>query len=261
MEILQILVDHQADEKIAARLKLFAVGKFAKGLGQDFVGGAVGDLLDEITLGLGYDPALADGSAALRNQRQQLHRPAHSQGHAAFLIDAAVQINLRRLLGGIPGGQPAHHGPARKGGIPSAQESLGIQMKRIRENQPAVHPVRREARFQAPVGGAAAGLLDLLLVEAPSAQFRPRQGKKRQGHAGLLFPFASTDDQTGAGATGQQRHLAMHADQFENLGGHGKILRRHENQPQRHLGGAQLLAQINGPIAHPGVVEFPLPKP
>ena len=43
VEILQVFVDDQADEQIAARLQLFAAGEIAERLGQDFIGGAVGD--------------------------------------------------------------------------------------------------------------------------------------------------------------------------------------------------------------------------
>ena len=66
--------------------------------------------MDEIAFGLGDRPRLADGRAALGNDRLQFHLPAHRHRHAAFLEHVAVQIDLRGALGEIAAGQAADDG-------------------------------------------------------------------------------------------------------------------------------------------------------
>ena len=105
-------------------------------------------------------------------------------------------------------------------------------MKRIDEHQPAVCLVRFDAGFQMPIAGPV-GLLDLFLGEMKALQIRARQGVQGQRQAGIFFDFLFSHDQSLAGASGQQRHLRMHAQNFQNLFGLRKELRCHKHQPQR----------------------------
>jgi hypothetical protein len=99
----------------------------------------------------------------------------------------------------------------------------------------------------------------LRLGEVVFVQNRTRQRIQRQGHASVGLDFLRTGDKAGAGAARQQWDARVNAENFEDLFGVGKIAGRHEYEPERHLRGTQLLAQILGPLPQAGFIEISRP--
>src|SRR4029078_12636932 len=112
---------------------------------------------------------------------------------AAVLEYFTVQIDLRDRLGVIAAGQPAQHWRRRVGFAPSPQPALGIEMERIREDEPAVGLVRFDAGLQVPVTRAIA-LLGLFLRETECSHLRARQRIKTQRQAWCVLNFPVPDD-------------------------------------------------------------------
>lgn len=109
MEILQVLVDNQPNEQVAACRSLLLGRKGVKRLGENLVRRAVADLVDDVLLYFREGPGLANGRAALRSNPDQPHLAADGNGHAAFVKNLAVEIHLGCLFAGIAAGQPAKH--------------------------------------------------------------------------------------------------------------------------------------------------------
>ena len=77
--------------KLPRALLLFGRRKLLKRFRQHRVGGAVGDVVNEILFHARERPRLADGRAALRNDAGQCHVAADGDGHAAVLKHFAVK--------------------------------------------------------------------------------------------------------------------------------------------------------------------------
>ena len=65
MKFIQVLIDHQTNKQIAARLFLIFRRELAKGLRQDLVGRAIADFVNNVLIHFGKRPGIADGSATL----------------------------------------------------------------------------------------------------------------------------------------------------------------------------------------------------
>jgi len=162
VEVLQILVDHQPNEQVAARPLLLLGRELVERFRQHLVGRAVADLVDDVLLDLGEGPRLAYRRAALGSHPNQVHGAADRNRHAAFVIDLAVQIHLGRLFAEIAAGQPAEDRQRGISFVPGFQPRFAVQVERINESQPAVGLTGFDAGLQMPVAGAV-GFLDLLL--------------------------------------------------------------------------------------------------
>ena len=205
MKILEVFVDDEADEQIAARLLLVGGRKFLDRVGQHRVGGTVRDLVDQILFDARERPRLADGRAALRDDAGKFHVAADGNRHAAFLEDVAVQINLRRLFGKSSAGEAAENRQRRVGFVPRAQPAFGIEMKRVNEREPAVRALWFDAGLQMPVHRAVS-FFNLLLCETKTFQLRAGQGIKCEHNAGRAFNFTIAANQRGARTTREQRN-------------------------------------------------------
>src|SRR5437867_9633885 len=124
MEIIQVLIDYQTDEQIAARLFLFLCRQAVERLRQNFVSGAIADFMNDVLLYFGEGPGIANGSATLRSHAGQLYFAAKGKGDTALLKDIAVQIYLSGLLIEIAAGQTAQHWQRRVGFIPGPQPAF-----------------------------------------------------------------------------------------------------------------------------------------
>ena len=258
VEVLQVLVDDQPDEQVAARALLLLGRELVERLRQHLVGGAVADLVDDILLDLGEGPRLADGRAALGSHAHQLHVAADRDRHAAFVIDLAVQIHLGRLLVEIAAGQPAEDRQRGISFVPGSQPRFAVQVERINEGQPAVGLAGLDLGFQMPVAGAV-GFLDLLLREVNRLQLGAGQGIQAKGQARVLLHLMVPDDQALTRTPGQQRNPGMHTQNLQHLLGAGKESRGHEDQPERHLRRGQLGAQTLRPLLEARLVEVARP--
>ena len=90
MKLVEILVHHHANKKIAARLLLIRVTERFKRLNQYLVRRSVADLVNHVMLGASDGPRLSDRRAALRDHTAQRHAAAHTERHAAVLVHVAV---------------------------------------------------------------------------------------------------------------------------------------------------------------------------
>src|SRR6266568_9604787 len=183
VKVLEVLVDDQSDEQVAARFALFLFGELVDRLRQDFVSRAVADLVDQISFRLGDGPGVTDGRATLRNDAGEGHLAADGNAHAALLPHLAIEINLGALLlRGIAGGQAARNRQRRVSFVPTVQPGFAIEMKRIGEGEPAVDLLGVDPRFHVPIARTS-GLLDLLLREVNRFQRGAWQGVKSQHQA------------------------------------------------------------------------------
>lgn len=66
-------------------------------------------------------------------------------------------------------------------------------------------------------------------------------------------------NEVGTRASGQERNPRMNTKDFQHLPGAGKESWGHEDQPKRHLGRAQLVPQILGPLLEARLLEVTRP--
>jgi len=121
MKFIEVFVDDESHKKIALAFLLFRRRKLLNGVDENLVGGAVGDLVDDVLLGFRNGPCVADGSAALGNDAGQLDVAAHGDGDATVFKHVAVEIKLSALLGMIAAGQTADDWKRGVSLIPCAQ--------------------------------------------------------------------------------------------------------------------------------------------
>ena len=205
-------------------------------------------------------PRASNGRAALGDHADQFDRAADRYRHAARLEYVAVQIHLRDLIAGTAAGQPAQDRPGRVGLVPAAQPALRIQMKRLGKDQPAVGPVRAEAGFGVPVGGAL-GFLDLFLREVKRLEFGGGQREQTDRHTGRIFQFTTSDDDTGAGAACQQGDVSVDAKNLQHLRRVREECRGEEDQAEGDARRAQPAPQLFGPGLKPGFFKSAIPMP
>ncbi len=85
MKFVEVLVDHQADEQIPARLLLFFGRERVERFGQDLVSWTIADFMDDVLLNFGEGPGFADGRAALGRDAGKFDVAADRNCDAAFL--------------------------------------------------------------------------------------------------------------------------------------------------------------------------------
>lgn len=110
MEIFEIFVDDEADEQIAARFLLFGFGQSFERFGEDLIGGAIADFVDEVGFGFGDGPGFADRGATLGNDATQFDIATDGERDAAFVVDVAIDVNLSGLRGHVAAGEAAENG-------------------------------------------------------------------------------------------------------------------------------------------------------
>jgi len=258
MKFLEVFIDDKADEKIAAAFALIVRGKRAEGFGEDFIGGAVGDFMDQLAIDFCQRPSFTDGRAALRNDAVEFDVASDGEGNAAFLENVAVKIKLSLMCRGFAAGEAAEDGQGRVGFVPGAEPVFGIQVERIDEDEPAVGLIGVDAGFHLPVGRAV-GFVDLGLGEMDGLEFRAGQRVERQTEAGVVFKFRVGGDQAGAGAAQEEGDLSMDAEDFENLRGMGKEPGRNKNEAERNARGGELRAEVLDPGAQGGFIKASRP--
>src|SRR5215813_14760880 len=104
----------------------------------------------------------------------------NGNGHAAFLMNFAIEINLGALFGKIAAGQTAQH---RQGGvslIPTPQPGFAVEVVGVDKDQPAIGAVWFNPSFKVPIPWAI-GFLDLVLSKMKCFDLGARKGVERQG--------------------------------------------------------------------------------
>jgi hypothetical protein len=194
----------------------------------------------------------------LRGDAGEPDRAADGDRHAAFVEHLAVEIHLSLLIGVIATGQAAENGQRGVSFVPAPEPGFAVEMKGIGKHQPAVGVGWCDAGFEVPVTGAV-GLLDLFLGEMNGLEFRARKIVKREDQTGPLLKFQVVHDEACAGTTREERHLAMHPENFQYLPRVGEEPWRHEHKPERDPRRGQAGTELRGPCAESGLVEIALP--
>ena len=179
LEFIEILVHHQADEKIPSSLFLNVRAQLFDGFIQDLIGRSVADLEDHIAVGLGDGPCVPDRCAPLRNHAGNLHASSDRNRDPPFRQHFFIEVNLGLTGGIVAAGHSAQNGKAFVSIVPLAQPGLCIHAEGIRKDQPGVQRVRSSVRFQMPIAGTIP-LLDLVLGEADGRQTRVRERVKAE---------------------------------------------------------------------------------
>src|SRR5581483_1617577 len=104
MKLFEIFIDDQTDEEIAARAFLLLGGQLIEGLGQDFIGGPIADLVNDVLVDFRQRPGFSNRRAALRSDPDQPHLAAERDGHPTFLENVTIEINLGGLLAKLAAG-------------------------------------------------------------------------------------------------------------------------------------------------------------
>src|SRR5258706_12950281 len=231
MKFIEVFVHHQADEKVAARFLLVLWWEIAEGFGQNFIGRAVADLVDEIAFRFRDGPGFADGSAALGNDAGQRYIAADGDGYSAFGKDFAVQIDLGCLLGNVAAGEATDYRQRGVGLVPTLQPGFAVELEGISEDKPAVGFFRGRTGFHRPIARTR-GFLELVLCKIEGLEGRAGQMIEAEDQPAVFLDLFAAHDEAVAGTADQQGNAGVNAQKFKSLGGVGKEFWRHEDEAE-----------------------------
>ncbi len=214
-------------------LLALGVAEFLVDVAEHLVGGARAEGVEDVFLGVRDGERLADRLAALGDDGVHgdvaLERDGHAAGH-----DAVVAEDPRFGLAGDAVGHAAEDGHARVRGVPLLEPELDVERKRIEENEPGLDVGGLEPGAAMPVLGAVGGL-DGVLREMDGRGLGAGQRHHHEREAGAVLLLPAGADEAGAAAADERGHVAVDADELEQVGRLVGVIGRDEDQAEGGL--------------------------
>jgi hypothetical protein len=177
-----------------------------------------------------------------------LQRNGHSAGHDAIIAkDPGLRVARHTA------GEAAENGHVRISLVPLLEPGVLIERKGIEENQPTLDVGRFQAGHLVPIAGAGGGLDDILR-ERKGAGLACRQREEHEREAGAFLLLLRAPDQSRAAATDERGHMAVDADELEQVRCFVRVVGRDKNEAEGGLA-AELLAQLRGGVANHSLIE------
>ena len=235
-------------------LGLFALGvaEVLVDVAEDIVGGTGAKLEEDVALGGSDGERFADRFATLGDDGVDgdiaFERERDPAIHGAVV---AEDPGFR-----IAGSAAAESAESRNLGIsfvPLLEPVLDVQRKGIEEREPGLDLRGSDAGFLRPELRAGSGL-DHVLVEGEGGGAGAGQREEQERETGAVLLLLGAADEADTAAADQRGHLAVNADELEEVAGLGGVIGRDEDEAEGG-GAGELLPQLNGSLTDDDFIE------